>query len=64
MTIKEYLNQPATKRQLSYIQDMRDFSPYTIPHFEGTTRLEAIDYINTWSELAHESTWAIQNGYS
>ena len=63
MTIKEYLNQPATKRQLSYIQDMIDFSPYPIPYFEGNTRLEAVNYIKTWSELAHESTWAIEHGY-
>ena len=64
MTIKEYLNQPVTKRQLSYIQDMIEFSPYPIPYFEGTTRLEATEYINKWSALAHESMWAIRNGYA
>ena len=64
MTIKEYLNKPVTKRQLSYIENMRDFSPYPLLDFVGTTRLEATEYINKWSALAHESMWAIRNGYA
>ncbi len=54
---------PATEKQLNYIIEMREFSPYNLPEFNGKTKGEAFEYINKYSKLAHENIWAIQNGY-
>ena len=48
-------NDPATEKQLSYIQEMQEFSDFPIPAFAGSTKGEANDYIDRWSAAAHES---------
>ena len=55
---------PATQKQLDYINEMHEFSEYPLPKFEGKTKGEASDYINKWFKLAHESAWAIEHGYN
>ena len=62
--MKDWRNEPATEKQLAYIQEMQEFSPYTLPKFEGKTKGEAADYIDRWKKLAHESMWAIEHGYN
>lgn len=47
-------NDPATEKQLTYIQEMQEFSVFSIPRFTGTTKGEASDYIAQWSRRAHE----------
>lgn len=56
-------NEPATERQLGYIAEMNEFSLYPLPPFDGTTKGEASDYIDRWTEMANTSTWAIEHGY-
>ena len=53
----------ATRKQLEYIEEMQEYSSYPLPQFVGTTSKEASEYISKYSELAHEDTWAIENGY-
>ena len=62
-TPKPWMYEPATAKQLAYIQEMQEFSPYPLPSFDGTTKGEAAAYIDRWSKMAHESTWAIEHGY-
>ena len=52
-----------TENQKRYIEEMNEFSEYPLPVFKGTTKGEASDYIDKWSKLAHESSWAIEHGY-
>ena len=54
---------PATEKQLAYIQEMQEFSEFPLPSFEGKTKGEASDYINKYIEQAHEGTWGIEHGY-
>lgn len=54
---------PATLRQLSYIEEMREFSEYALPLFTGKTKGQAAayidkytnDHIDKYTELAHTS---------
>lgn len=55
---------PITEKQKEIIDDMQEFSSYSLPKFEGATRGEASDYIEKWGRLAYESTWAIERGYN
>lgn len=61
--MKNWRNDKATDKQLSYIAEMQEHSPYPLPPFEGNTKGEAADYIDKFTKLAHESTWAIEHGY-
>lgn len=56
-------NEEITENQKRYIEEMNEFSEYPLPVFDGTTKGEASDYIDKWSKLAHESSWAIEHGY-
>ena len=56
-------NEKPTIKQLEYIAEMQEFSPYPLPKFTGSTKGEAADYINKWKKLAHENLWAIEHGY-
>ncbi|MBR3239128.1 MAG: hypothetical protein IKF99_11890 [Oscillospiraceae bacterium] len=51
----DWRNDPATEKQLAYIQEMQEFSDFPIPQFTGDTKGEASDYIDRWSGTAHES---------
>lgn len=53
--MREWRGDPATEKQLAYIQEMQEFSDFPIPHFTGTTKGEASDYIDRWSKQAHEA---------
>lgn len=53
--MKGWRDEPATRKQLAYIQDMHEFSDFPIPAFTGNTKGEASDYINRWSKRAHEA---------
>lgn len=53
----------ATRKQLEYIEEMQEYSPYPLPQFIGTTSKEASEYISKYNKMAHENTWAIKNGY-
>ena len=52
-----------TEKQLAYIHEMQEFSPYPLPEFTGTTKQEASDYIDKYKRMAHEDLWAIEHGY-
>jgi len=52
-----------TEKQLKLIAEIREFSEYSPPPFDGTTRGEACDWIQKHLKLAHESLWAIEHGY-
>ena len=50
----DWRNDPATEKQLAYIEEMQEFSDFPIPRFTGRTKGEASDYIDRWSKTAHE----------
>ena len=52
-----------TEKQKAYINDMREFSPFNLPLFNGTTKGEAHDYIEKYKNLANQNIWALENGY-
>lgn len=58
-----YRDWPPTKKQLEYIAELIEFSEFPLLKFTGKTRGEAEDYIRENEEIAHESLWAITNGY-
>ena len=49
-----WTNEPATDKQLAYIEAMREYSPHHIPKFDGTTKGEAARYIDKY-------VWPIYN---
>lgn len=53
--MSDWRNDPATKKQLAYIEEMQEFSDFPIPRFTGSTKGEASDYIDRWSKMAHEA---------
>lgn len=55
MKMTDWRTDPATKKQLAYIQEMQEFSDFPIPQFTGSTKGEASDYIDRWSKTAHEA---------
>lgn len=55
MKMADWRTDPATKKQLAYIQEMQEFSDFPIPQFTGSTKGEASDYIDRWSKTAHEA---------
>lgn len=55
MRMADWRSDPATEKQLTYIQEMQEFSALPIPMFIGSTKGEASDYIDRWSERAHEA---------
>lgn len=61
--MKNWRDDAITEKQREYIVEMREFSSYPLPEFTGTTKGEAAEYIDKWTKLAHESTWAIEHGY-
>lgn len=56
-------NEPITQKQKELIAEMEEFSRYPIPHFEGTTKGEASDYISKYGEIAHENVDNPTYGY-
>ena len=54
---------PITEKQKKYIEDIQEFSGYTLLPFKGTTKGEAADYISEYSELAHEDVNSPMYGY-
>lgn len=52
-----------TLKQLNLIEEMQEYSDFPLPSFNGTTRGEAHDWIQKNWKAAHESSWAIENGY-
>lgn len=60
---RNWKNDPCTAKQLAYIQEMQEFSPFPLPAFKGTTKGEASEYIDKHSKIAHTSLWAIEHGY-
>ena len=61
--MEDWRSDPVTQNQLNLIKEMWEFSPYPLPEFEGTTKGEAKDYISKYWQMAHESTWGMENGY-
>lgn len=59
----DWRSKEPTEKQLVYIRDMMEFSPYPLPMFEGKTRGEAADYIDQHRKLACQNEWAIEHGY-
>lgn len=51
---RNWRDDPATEKQLAYIEEMHEFSAFPIPAFTGTTKGEACDFIDRWSKVAHE----------
>ena len=56
-------NDPITVKQKECIKEMQEFSHYPLPKFKGKTKGEASDYIDKWSELAHEDVNSPMFGY-
>ena len=52
-----------TAKQLELIEEMEEYSDFPLPPFTGKTRGEAYTWIQKNWKLAHESSWAIENGY-
>ena len=52
-----------TEKQKQLIEEMQEFSDYSLPEFKGTTKGEASDYIDKWSKLAHENVNSPMFGY-
>ena len=50
----DWRSDPATEKQLAYIEEMQEFSDFPIPRFTGITKGEASDYIDQYSRIAHE----------
>jgi hypothetical protein len=48
---------------LNLIEEMQEYSDFPLPSFKGTTRGEAHEWIQRNWKAAHESSWAIENGY-
>ena len=57
------MEEPITNKQKKFIMEMQEFSEYPLPKFNGKTKKEAQIYIKKYYKLAHESIWAIENGY-
>ena len=49
----DWRSEPATLKQLAYIDEMREFSEYALPRFTGKTKGQAAAYINKYTKLAH-----------
>lgn len=62
-TIKNWRQEPITKKQITYIAEMQKVSHFPLPQFDGKTKGEAWDYINKYSELTYINLWSIINGY-
>ena len=54
---------PASEKQLKFIEAIQENSEYNPPPFKGKTKGEASDWIDKHAKLAHESLWAIMHGY-
>lgn len=52
-----------TEKQIRLIRDIEEFAERNVPHFDGTTRGDASDWIAKYGDMAHESDWAISHGY-
>lgn len=52
-----------TQKQMQMIRTIEDFAMYPIPHFAGTTRGEASDWIARYADISNTSDWAIEHGY-
>lgn len=52
--MSNWRDDPATSKQIAYIQEMQEFSEYPLPPFNGKTKGEASDYIDEHWKLAHE----------
>lgn len=59
----DWREDPITDKQRELINDMEEFSPYNLPHFTGTTKGEASDYIDKFTKIAHENPWSMEHGY-
>ena len=62
-SFRDWKNEPVTEKQLTYIQEMQEFSEFPLPAFTGTTKGEAAEYIDKYSKESHRSTWGIEHGY-
>ena len=62
-TIRNWRQEPITKKQKTYIAEMQKVSHFPLPQFEGKTKGEAWDYINKYNELTYINLWSIINGY-
>ena len=52
-----------TEKQLQFIADIQEFSPYSSPLFTGKTRGEASDYIDKYGKDAHDDPNSKTYGY-
>ncbi len=61
--MQNWRSKEPTEKQLNLIEEMQEFSDFPLPPFNGKTRGEAHDWIEKNWKAAHESSWAIENGY-
>lgn len=59
----DWRNDPITKKQKEYIEEMQEKSELPLPKFNGTTKGEASDYISTYSKWMCINMWSVVNGY-
>lgn len=62
-TQKSWRDLPMTKKQRICIEDMMEFSQFSIPAFRGSTRGEASDYIDKYKDLAFTDVNSPMFGY-
>ena len=63
MKFDDWKNQPATAKQLEYIQYIQAFAIPGVPEFTGKTKGEAAFYINKYADRLYKNEWAMVNGY-
>lgn len=59
----DWRNDPITKKQKEYIEEMQEKCELPLPEFNGTTKVEASDYIATYSKWMYINMWSVVNGY-
>jgi len=50
----DWRSDPATEKQIAYIEEMQEFSEIPLPIFTGKTKGDAADYIDKYIKIAHE----------
>lgn len=53
---RDWRSDPATEKQIAYIEEMQEFSEIPLPIFTGKTKGDAADYIDKYIKIAHERT--------
>lgn len=62
---RDWRSDPATEKQIAYIEEMQEFSEIPLPLFTGKTKGDAADYIDKYIKIAHQRALDYnERGYS